>query len=340
MKRQIILVLGFSILFTLSCFFPSVIGFSLECEGIYSNKSDSQPIGAVVIVDDEGDGDFVRIQDALNYSNPGDTIEVYSGTYYEHGVNMVKESITLQGIPYELGSGHDTGKPFIDGQGIEETILIKAGNIVIDSFRIENKGPSSNGILALYKESYNCVISNNDLFDSSAALIWCAGSNTKIFNNNISHNFIRQGIVLYEPGHHNTIISNVISDVVTGILCWNSNHNSITGNKISKCSRFGLDIAGSQYNTVKGNTFEDNTVGVHIYYGVGSWIKNNNLINNQIHAQFEYGIPPFWVLLNRWNGNYWGEPRSSPYPIWGTYFIFPWVQFDWFPAKEPNEIEV
>jgi hypothetical protein len=29
--------------------------------------------------------DFTGIQAAINASNPGDTIEVYNGTYYENG---------------------------------------------------------------------------------------------------------------------------------------------------------------------------------------------------------------------------------------------------------------
>jgi hypothetical protein len=38
-------------------------------------------------VDDEpGDADFISIKEAVNSSNPGDTIEVYSGIYYEEGI--------------------------------------------------------------------------------------------------------------------------------------------------------------------------------------------------------------------------------------------------------------
>ena len=35
-------------------------------------------------VDNEGDGDFLSIQAAINAANPGDIIEVYSGNYPEH----------------------------------------------------------------------------------------------------------------------------------------------------------------------------------------------------------------------------------------------------------------
>ena len=60
---------------------------------------------AVIIVDDEGDGDYTSIKEAVNNTNPGGTIEVYSGTYYECGIEIYTENITLRGIPYELGNG-------------------------------------------------------------------------------------------------------------------------------------------------------------------------------------------------------------------------------------------
>lgn len=39
-----------------------------------------------------GGADFTRIQDAINNSNNGDTVLVYSGTYYEN-VNVTKQLI-------------------------------------------------------------------------------------------------------------------------------------------------------------------------------------------------------------------------------------------------------
>ncbi len=337
-----IITLGVLTLFALSCFFPSVIGFSSGSEESFSLNSACQVSGDIIIVDDEGDGDYVRIKDALYHANPGDTIEVYSGTYYEHGINIVEERITLQGVPYELGNGNDIGKPFINGEGKGDLIDIKAKNVMIDGFRMENDGgPLANGIIGLFQVSDECIISNNDIAHTTMACIWNDGSDNKILNNNISHSVIRQGIVLAEPGHHNTIIGNIISDVETGILCWDSNQNTIKGNKIIKCSRFGIDLASSNYNTVEGNTFEDSTVGVQIYYSKGSRIKNNNFFDNQIQAQFFYG-PIFYSFTNRWNGNYWNSPRLLPFPIRGAYvivlFFFSFVQFDWHPAKTPYDI--
>ena len=67
----------------------------------------------MIIVDDEGDGDYISIKEAVNYSKSGDIIKVYSGVYYEEEIVITTEDITLRGIPYELGVGDDLGKPVI-----------------------------------------------------------------------------------------------------------------------------------------------------------------------------------------------------------------------------------
>jgi parallel beta-helix repeat protein len=333
-----IIALGILILFALSCFLPSIAGFSSESAESFSFKSGSQAVGDIIIVDDEGDGDYTSIKDALNHSNPGDTIEVYSGTYYEHGIDIMKERITLQGIPYELGNGHDAGKPFINGEGKHYVIFFDAKNITLDSFHIENKDGTHDDIIDLSRNADGCIISNNDFAYTSMCFIYVKGSNNKIINNSISYSAMRQGILLRDPCSNCLVSGNVISDVEDGILLWDSNHNTITNNKIRRCRDFGIDIASGEYNTVEGNTLEDNTVGVQIYHSLGSRIKNNNFINNQLQAYFVYGITIFWCHTNRWNGNYWNSSRTLPYPIWGARIFFPWVQFDWRPAKEPYDI--
>jgi parallel beta-helix repeat protein len=319
---------GILIIFALSCFLPSVIGFSF--------KSESQAIEDIIIVDDEGDGDYIRIKDALNYADPGDIIEVYSGTYYEYGIIIKDEDITLKGIPYELGHGYDEGKPYINGEGKDVVITIIAKNNIITGFRIENSGGTiACGIISIRSGANNCLISNNDISYSIMGCIGCSSNNNRFIKNNISNSAIRQGIVL--GGKNNTITDNVISDVEIGIDLWDSNYNTITDNKISSCREFGIDIASSNYNIIDGNTFEDNTVGVQIYYSLGSRIKNNNFIDNNRQAQFLYGLI-LYGFTNRWNGNYWNGSHLLPYPIRGVYFFFPWIQFDWRPALKSYDL--
>ena len=299
----------------------------------------SKPLASknVIMVDDEGDGDYTSIEEALNNANPGDTIEVYSGTYYEYDIDIETEEITLKGIPYELGNGNDTGKPLIHGQGLGKVMRIWAQGFTITGFRIENGGGTlACGIIGTRKGADNCVISDNDISHAITGCVGIISNNNRIINNNISHSTIRQGIALGEQCRNNTISGNVITDVDTGILLWESNNNNITGNTIIRCSDFGIDVAGS-YNKIIGNHIEDNDIGVQIWNFFNS-VKRNNFIDNELHAQFIYGIPLLQRLTNIWIGNYWGRPRLLPYPILGLLVLLPIVQFDWRPALLPHNI--
>ena len=304
-------------------------------------EQSSMPLSdkTVITVDDEGDGDYTSIKEALNHSNPGDTIEVYSGTYYEYDIDIEIEDITLKGIPYELGYGGDTGKPFINGGGKNYVLFFRAKNITLYNFRIENKGSSeANGIINLVLGADGCTISYNDIAYSTMSCIWIKSSYNKIINNYISHSAMRQGIGLRDPCSNCIVSGNVISDVVTGILCWDSNNNTITGNKIMRCSRFGIDVAGSN-NKIIGNHLENNSIGIQIYEFFIS-VKRNNFINNEVHAQFIYGIPLLQRFTNIWFRNYWDRPRLLPYPIFGGLVLLPIIQFDWRPALKPYDIGV
>lgn len=291
----------------------------------------------IITVDDEGDGDYTSIKEAINNANLGDTIEVYSGIYYEHGIEINTENVTLKGVAYELGNGNDTGKPFINGEGKDIVIIFYAKNTTLDNFHIENKDGTHHDILFLRSTADGCIISNNDLNHTTLYLIAVDGSNTKIINNNISHSGMRGGIVFFETSSNNIISGNVIYDVETGILLWDSDNNTITGNKINRCSRFGIDLASSGSNNINGNHIENNNIGIQVT-NFHNQVKHNNFVDNELHAQFIYGFPILKCLTNRWIGNYWGRPRLLPYPILGLLVLIPIVQFDWRPAQEPYDI--
>jgi nitrous oxidase accessory protein len=324
-------ILGMVVLFSLSLCLSSVRGLiTKEPVTFYSG---------IIRVDNEGDGDYTTIIEALNNANPGDTIEVYSGTYFERGINVEKEGITFQGVSYELGSGNDTGIPFIDGEGKDGVFQFDAKNITIDNFHIENGGgTAAYTILTLTDKSNGCIISNNYLNHSISALIWIKGSNNKIINNNVNHSVTHSGIGLRSPCSNCIVSGNNISYVEDGIKLWDSNHNTVTGNRVNNCSRFGIETSSSSH--VEGNSIEDNYIGIFMYGGFNNHIKNNNFINNEIDVKFIFDLPFILsIITNRFNGNYWDDWIGfGPKLIHGVLLFIPWVEIDWHPAKEPYEI--
>ena len=124
-------------------------------EYVYELDSEIIILGRNTIsVDNEGDGDYSSIQDAIDNATDGDIIEVYSGEYQEKLV--VNKQISLIGLDYELGSGDDTGKPIIDGIPTYTVIRINHDNCMVKGFKIMN---GNRGIHISYAS--NCTISGN-----------------------------------------------------------------------------------------------------------------------------------------------------------------------------------
>ena len=69
-----------------------------------------------------------RIQDAIDNASAGDTILVYSGTYYEN-VNVTKQLI-LRGI----------GNPVVDAGGSGSAITLSANGITLEGFTATGSG--------------------------------------------------------------------------------------------------------------------------------------------------------------------------------------------------------
>ena len=297
--------------------------------------NDQHRLPHIITVDNEpGVADYTSIQEALNHSSPGDTIEVFSGTYYEHGLAIHNDGISLIGIPHDLGNGSDTGKPFINGQGLGDIIDIKARNVTITGFRIENRGAGYYEIIIINWGSNGCIISNNTLRYTGNCIIDCASNYSQITNNTI-HDSGRYGIGL--GYNHNTVSDNIIDDCLTGLIFDGCAYNMITRNRISNCSQFGIDVGGSNWNDFEYNTIENNAYGLHLYLALYNTMKYNNFIKNTRQAGFDEGLG--FTVGNRFIQNYWNRPRFLPYPVVGRVFVvMPWVLFDWRPAIKPNVI--
>lgn len=302
---------------------------------VFSNTATfASQIYEVIIVDDEGDGHYLSIRDALSHASAGDTIEVYSGTYLENNIIINAEGINLIGIPYEFGNGNDTGKPVIIGNGNSSIFIFNASNITLNGFYFNNAGGSD--IIDISIFANRCVISNNNLNNTNSCCIYVKSSNNMIINNSISYSLTRQGICLRDPSQGNIVRDNIISDCDTGILTWGSGNNLIENNIVQNCVSYGMDIGNSD-NVVRYNTIKNNTIGIQLM-SIRTIVSNNNFINNEKYHATAYNSRLSWLISNRWIGNFWDRGRVLPYPILCQFFIFPWIEFDWNPAKVPNSM--
>jgi len=275
------------------------------------------------------------IQDLIDNANPGDTIYIHNGTYYENII--INKSINL--------IGENKLTTIIDGSGIGDVVYVSADWVNISGFTIRNGGGAGIDIDSNYNTIQNNTISNNNC---GIYLIGACFNN--LMDNNITSNN-GNGMSL-GSSDYNTITDNTIAaNNDKGIYLYLSDCNTIIGNTVSNKNN-GVYIGGSSHNNIKGNTISGNKFGVLIRFLViwqhamlsrNNTIIKNNFLSNNPQAFCGGG----WS--NTWNENYWNRPRQLPKLIYGFVFVgfigfenipivIPWFNVDWNPAKEPYDI--
>ena len=253
--------------------------------------------GKTITVDDDGEGDYTSIQDAIDNATDGDTIRVWDGVYKENII--VNRSLSL--------TGNGTKSTFVIGVCIEPTISMIANNSEISNFNISNDQDKRFGS-AIFVNAMDCRIIGNscwntnkgiDVFYSNETIIqendcisnydvgiklYYSNRNT-ILSNNCSDN--RIGIKLFES-HENRIINNSCQDNYPdfldgiGIDLDTSSDNEISRNKCANNEFGGIIIDRSMNDVVSGNNCTENGYGIYIDDGKDSGHKifNNSLMKN------------------------------------------------------------
>jgi len=224
--------------------------------------------GDTLYVGGSGPGNYSKIQDAIDNASDGDTVFVYddSSPYYENV--DVEKSINL------IGEDRDT--TVIDGCMVGDGIIIRADNISISDFTIQN---CSDGIV-IHSDYSN--IFNNNILNNRDGLEFQGDfynniHNSTIIGNNISSNNWHS-INLWYYSENTIITGNTISNNGFGLEIRSSSNNTITGNNIISNTRFGVDLSYSNNNLLSNNTFFNNGLWVSYSY-------QNTVLNNTVNCK-------------------------------------------------------
>jgi parallel beta-helix repeat protein len=323
----------------------------------------------IITVDDEpGDADFTSIKEAVIFSNPGDTIEVYSGTYPEQEIHIENDNIALLGIAHELGGGDDDGRPFIKGNVSLGTVLrVEASQVLISNFLIENSNGYNAGCIETNEQNNitisDCIIHTKKDGDHPNTGIGVRGNHIKIINNEI--NYCNPGISARTDYPLSlTITGNIITDCgIYGGISLHGNQQNVSGNRIRRCGE-GIRIFGTN-NTIFGNDIDNCPISVcSPAFNIGEVERGNTFIKNNFK---NYSRKPWWdrhVIFflfygfvtdkkDTWIGNYWDTwIRVGPHRIFGWFGVgivfaiaeggigvnIPWFEYDRHPAKKPHDI--
>ena len=301
-------------------------------------KQSSMPVsyGNTLYVGGTGEGNYTKIQDAIDNATWHDTIFVFddSSPYYEN--------IIIDNLWYINLIGENKSSTIIDGEGKSNVIVLWSNHVEISNFTIINS--YSCGIYIHYGYGDFSSISNNIILNSGTA-IDTGGTYESL---NISHNILENGKygIYLDSGSNGTFTYNIIKKFKYGI-------------------KIASDIGPN--NNIMCNQFEENKCGLLIWLesDFGKVIQNN-FINNKRDILFYIDRPIrrhclHLLLTPLFTDNYYDAwLGKGPKLIIGRAIIFyiplsieflyivvlipiliiPWIMFDKHPAKEPYNIRV
>lgn len=281
--------------------------------------SASETSGETLIVAQDGNGHFEKIQEALNAVGEGGTVRVWEGTYQEHiGIH---KSVTL------IGNG--TGESIIDGEMERDVVRISEDHVSIGGFSIMRSGGQAYG--GIYVQAAFTTISNISCRDNYYGIRLFRSDNITIANSEFTNN--SNGIYLGDSrdciissiacyGNNNGIYisgfstqNNIIMDSVFTTNGWagirgGGHRNSFNNNTCSNNMPYGIYLSESKNNTFTHNTIEGNQYGILIT----SSSLDNSAHFNDIFNNTRYGIHIRTSHAIKAKNNWWGHSSGPMHP--------------------------
>jgi len=296
--------------------------------------------------------DYSSIQLAIDEANPGDTIKVASGIYFENV--RVTKSLSLVGEEPENTVISASGTVvFVNAYNVEiRGFTIQAGTYGIFLWHCSGSVLSNNvmsgnkwnfGVWGDSLSHFVHDIDTSNTVDGRPIYFWVnenskyvpkdAGyvalvnsTNITVEDLNITSN--EQGVLLVNT--KGSIIRNVtMLGNDEGIALRMSSNNTITMNNLMSINWHAIYLLSSDNNTLTENTIRNGTYGILAQDSNGNIIYHNNFISNK-EQQYQLNSVNGWD--NGTEGNYWssykGEDTNGD-SIGDT--LLPHLEVDYYP---------
>ena len=276
-----------------------MLGFLLVVAGILMFAIAGKTSATTITVDDDGEADYSKIQDAIDAAEEGDTIRVYAGTYAENPI--VNKTVSLIGNGSETildAGGRDTDMNGISVQwdlcnisGLnithvdysESGIDISANSTTImdciftDGGRWIRVNGNENAIHGVLMDNAICFCGDNNRVENSSTPSIQFEGNGNAAINNILEGHGRGSCGINLRGNDNLAKNNILSETL-GVFM-EGNRNRVIGNTGTGGSHVAYVYSGDD-NYIARNTcsgyFE---TGISVDNSVGTIIENNTCMD-------------------------------------------------------------
>ncbi len=225
--------------------------------------------GNWLYVGGSGPGNYTKIQDAIDGAIDGDTIIVYSGTYYE-AVTLNKQ-LFLKGTKL---NGQDF--PLINGGDDYNTVTINNDSCCFENFSVQN-GPAGGLEKGIYVFSNYNIIRNCSIFNTGSGIYLSHSCGNFIYNNVIKGWGSRSiGLI---SSCNNSIFNNDLSGHSNHEIWFrdNSIHNRFYHNYVHQCTHNpAILIEESPLNIIEENNISGNYEGLVIRSSPNTSVLRNS----------------------------------------------------------------
>lgn len=268
--------------------------FLLTLSGCIENSPNQK--SKTVFVDINGNGDYVKIQEAIENVSKGYTILVSQGTYYEkividRSIKLISENKEKPIITY----------PSKEDPNDDNVISIRSDGCTVNGFKINCEKPDKN-FIGININSTDNIIQNNIISCSYKSIYISEVSSNNLILDNIVINST-YGIEIDQSEGNEISKNDIINCKEIGIYLYGAEKNIVSENNISK-NNFGIQAKGADNNEIFKNYINKNQIGIFLCclakYNV---VYSNNFVENNNSALDEYN--------NEWDngksGNYWDD---------------------------------
>ena len=159
-----------------------------------------------IIVDDDGEGDYMSIGEAIDNSHDRDVIRVWAGIYREKLI--IDHPLIIQ--------GNGSSSTIIQGNGRENVVSLQADNITLSGFGISGSGVyTGDSGVRIHSGANNNQLLDNFIFNNSNAVNIGWATRNVLANNTIFRN--QEYGILIKKGRKNLLENNTISRNRVGI---------------------------------------------------------------------------------------------------------------------------